>query len=1007
MAELIDDALYSRQLYVLGDGAMQRMAKSSVLICGMGGLGVEIAKNVVLAGVKSLTIQDDRKASVADLNSQFFITEEDVARGAKRAEASRNRLADLNPYVSIEVRNDPLDMTSDLTYMAGYQCVILTECSLDLQLKVNAFCRQQSTIRFISADVFGVFASLFCDFGDDFEVVDTNGEECKDAFIHSISKENPGLVTCLENRMHGFETGDTVTFKEVKGMTALNGTQCNIRVVSPFAFTICDTSEFSEYTDGGICSQVKIPQRMSFNSLSTELNTPSLLLADLSKTESPANIHLGLCAMHSFASQSGRLPHAWSAEDADSLVLIAKEINQNSAEKVENVNESLLRNISLTCRGCLPPLCAVVGGIAAQETLKALTGKFSPLRQWVRARLCQVAAQHNLSSADDRYNPLRICVGDELCQQLANLRLFMVGCGAIGCEMLKNYALLGVASSPPGVITITDNDIIEKSNLNRQFLFRPHHIRQAKSTTAAASTTQINPGISIEAHQHKVGPQTEASVFTDAFFQQQHLVVNALDNLEARRYMDSRCVTNQRPLLESGTMGSKGHVQVIVPHLTESYSSQRDPPDEDIPYCTLKSFPAQIEHCIQWARDKFESSFSQKPALFNKFWSEHPDSDALIARLKGGQAVEGSFQTARIMRSRPLTWPDCVQMARLKFNKYFNHRAKQLLHAFPLDTKLQDGTAFWASPKRPPMPVEFDVSCTLHRDFVFACAKMYACVNNIDISPDDSSVESLSAILRSVNVPEFTPRNKKIVTDESAKKPEDEETGDDSDAVAAQHIEEASRRHGGQMSAMKPAEFEKDDDLNGHMDFITSASNLRAAMYNIEAVDRLKAKRIAGRIVPAIATTTAAVAGLVTVELLKILKQAPIEHLKNCFLNLALPTCIFSEPGPVEKTTLHNGVSFTIWDHWEIRGNKEMTLQQFILAIKEKYGLNVAIVVHKVKMIYVPLMPTHKKRLPQTMLKVIKPPANKKYVDLEIAYTPPGVDAEDEMGPSVRYHFGL
>lgn len=63
---------------------------------------------------------------------------------------------------------------------------------------------------------------------------------------------------------------------------------------------------------------------------------------------------------------------------------------------------------------------------------------------------------------------------------------------------------------------------------------------------------------------------------------------------------------------------------------------------------------------------------------------------------------------------------------------------------------------------------------------------------------------------------------------------------------------------------MLPAEFEKDDDSNGHIDFITAASNLRATMYGIENADRFKTKRIAGRIVPAIATTTAAVSGLVS-----------------------------------------------------------------------------------------------------------------------------------------------
>ena len=53
--------------------------------------------------------------------------------------------------------------------------------------------------------------------------------------------------------------------------------------------------------------------------------------------------------------------------------------------------------------------------------------------------------------------------------------VYQVGCGAIGCELLKNFALLGVGVA--GRLTITDHDLIEKSNLNRQFLFRSHHIQ--------------------------------------------------------------------------------------------------------------------------------------------------------------------------------------------------------------------------------------------------------------------------------------------------------------------------------------------------------------------------------------------------------------------------------------------------------------------------------------------------------------------------------------------------
>ena len=84
---------------------------------------------------------------------------------------------------------------------------------------------------------------------------------------------------------------------------------------------------------------------------------------------------------------------------------------------------------------------------------------------------------HFLSDIDEgRYNKMGHCLSRELMDVLQGLKLFMVGCGAIGCEMLKNFAMLGLGVGG-GTITITDNDLIEKSNLNRQFLFRPWHIQ--------------------------------------------------------------------------------------------------------------------------------------------------------------------------------------------------------------------------------------------------------------------------------------------------------------------------------------------------------------------------------------------------------------------------------------------------------------------------------------------------------------------------------------------------
>ena len=97
------------------------------------------------------------------------------------------------------------------------------------------------------------------------------------------------------------------------------------------------------------------------------------------------------------------------------------------------------------------------------------------------------------------------------------------------------------------------------------------------------------------------------------------VVLNALDNVEARQYVDRRCVFYLKPLLESGTLGTKCNVQVILPNLTESYSSSQDPPEKSIPVCTIKNFPYLIEHTIQWSRDLFEGLFSQPTAAANQF----------------------------------------------------------------------------------------------------------------------------------------------------------------------------------------------------------------------------------------------------------------------------------------------------------------------------------------------------------------------------------------------------
>lgn len=113
----------------------------------------------------------------------------------------------------------------------------------------------------------------------------------------------------------------------------------------------------------------------------------------------------------------------------------------------------------------------------------------------------------------------------------------MVGAGALGCELIKAFALMGVGCSEDGLIAVTDNDNIETSNLNRQFLFRKNHINQSKSKIACQIAKDINQRLNVKDYQTRVGTDTEG-VFNDNFWEGLDFVVNAVDNINARLYVD-------------------------------------------------------------------------------------------------------------------------------------------------------------------------------------------------------------------------------------------------------------------------------------------------------------------------------------------------------------------------------------------------------------------------------------------------------------------------------------
>jgi len=1014
----VDESLYSRQLYVMGHEAQKKMAKASILIIGLDGLGVETAKNVILAGVKSVSLFDNTLTTYEDLASQFYLTESDI--GKSRADVSKPKLAELNPYVDVSILQC-VTITPDI--LETFTCVVLIAQPLSIQKSITEFCHMKN-IAVLVSDVRGVFARIFCDFGVNFAVHDINGEPDITSMIAGITKDSPALVTVLEETRHGLQTGDKVLLTDISGMEILNGQEYTVTVKDSFSFEInVDTTNFPEYYRGGHCKLLKKTEILNFDSMSISYENPGEFVCDFMKFAHAPILHLAFKALDMYKEEKGNFPNPGNSDDAQAFYEYVKGVNNSVPSdrkhfKLEegdiNEYENLFKRLALCCRGSISPMCALVGGILGQEVLKACSGKFKPIKQWYYFDAIEALPETPLSVEEvtpigSRYDGQIMVFGKSMQEKLLNLNTFLVGAGAIGCEMLKNWALMGIACDS-GNVYVTDMDHIERSNLSRQFLFRNKDIGSPKSTTAATAVKSMNPSMRTIAFETKVAPETEFH-FNDDFFESLDIVCAALDNVEARLYLDQRCVFYRKPMLESGTLGTKGHTQIVVPGKTENYGATRDPPEKTIPLCTVKTFPNQIEHTLQWAREWFEEVFKQTPDDVNKYLTT-PDYYSVLSLQQNMKLETVRRMKDALVTSRPLSFADCIAWARIRFEDLYVNKIKQLLYNFPEDKLTAAGTPFWSGAKRAPSPLSFDINDPLHIEFVEAASNMLAELYGI---PGTHDLNMFLKVLPTVEVPSFNPTDGiTIATTEEEAKAESQKA-----SSAPMDIDEQCKEIYNSLPSpvslgpsfnLKAIDFDK--DIDSQMRVIAACSNLRARNYKITEADLHTSRGIAGKITPAIATTTALVTGAICLEIYKILQDKPVNQYMNSFNNLAIPLFTNMEPQPpkVTATTLKGEEwKWTLWDRIDIN-KPTLTLTQLLQYLEDEYGLEISMFSSGVTIIYSSFMNKKKmdERKNMTLKQVVESitkkeiPSSQKYLIFEMIAS----DAEsgDELElPYVRF----
>ena len=988
MEKGVDTDLYSRQIGTFGMETMGKLIQLKVLIVGMRGLGAEIAKNIILSGPQSVTIYDPEFTRINDLTSNFYLSLEDVNK-KPRDEASIKKLSELNTYVKVstirfEQTNNFLQLFCQK--ILQFNVVVFTELyPFNFLTQTNKVCRENN-IKFIYACNLGLAGYIFTDFGNEHIIFDESGSSPTTYNIKSITKDKKALITIdNEKGENNFNIGDGghVTFSDIEGMTELNGKEFQVEYENYESFRILqDTTKFKDYIKGGKAIRVakNITKRyFDFNSRSniiTDAMHPFLVL-DSEKVGRSELLYMALIGLHDyFISHNCNLPELNNLTQAKEIEKNVKQfydaVKKNNLEWFKGVqayDEKVVLNVIRWARAEICPITAFFGGIVSHEIIKA-TGKYEPIDQWLIMDFFEIV--ENLKDNIDRtlkgtrYDDQIAIFGNEIQKKIEKSSIFMIGAGATGCEFLKNFAMMGFCTADEkSKFTVTDNDSIEISNLSRQFLFRKKDVGTSKAVTASKSVKLMNPKFNVTGLQKKVAEETE-DYFDDDFWLKQDFIIMAVDSTQARKYIDTRVIKFERCSLDAGTLGTKATSQCIVPFKTMTYGDNKNDEEQPkvIPMCTLRHFPSIITHCIEWSRDVFNEYFiSTVNDIKNYFTNFEEFKDNIRKEGSATQNLEKLMEEKIIIDFMiKQDFNKVIEYAVKKYTDNFDWRIQQLLYNFPPDYKNEEGKPFWSGSKKLPHNIPYDANNDLCLLFVKRYTYIISHALGLNPTKEQLSDEYIKKVSSKVKIPKFEPKTIKIDISENSNNESNNNEGvigndlEQDEKRCDEIFEELSKLKRDHIdgSKIKPEEFEKDHDENGHIDFIHAASNLRARNYDIVECDRPTTKMTAGKIIPTIMTTTATVAGHVSFQLYTLLQTHEIKYLRNIYFDLANNYYLFQEPsGPIimkDKTEEEEGgpvkaipEGWNIWDKVEIRGPK--TCKDLFDYLMKKYNITIDILI--------------------------------------------------------------
>lgn len=360
--------LYDRQIRLWGVNAQARLRQSKVLMLGFNGVASEVAKILTLAGIDTLKIVDNQPLQESDLTSNLFCRpqfEKDSEKPKYRTHAVKSKLMKLNPLVKVVIDNRDISSLQPEDYKGHDLVTLHSMLTINETSVINDICIANQIKFYIVLD-YGFYGFIFNYLGKDFKFTYEQYVDLKSDKNDKNSGSQKEPISLVEVPMEEPDDDDVAYGTSDDENDRGNPRKKKLRVHSPNRVEHIAKVDNEMETKVAHLSYVPFKNMISLEHTTIDKKTSPILLLSV--------------GLFKFYSEHGHLPSCQDEKDSEKLMELLNSLVDSSSIKekdnpVKRLDSEWLTNI----QGSLSPVCAILGGVAGQDMIRALSGKDIPI----------------------------------------------------------------------------------------------------------------------------------------------------------------------------------------------------------------------------------------------------------------------------------------------------------------------------------------------------------------------------------------------------------------------------------------------------------------------------------------------------------------------------------------------------------------------------------------------------------------------------------------------------